>query len=207
MLQESIVCGVLNQQGSLQWRHNEHDGISNHQPHHCLLNRLFGRRSKKTSKLRITGLCVGNSPGTGEFPAQMVSNVENVSIWWRHHDTDSLVLTGWAPGYQQSPCKPIDIYNHYHSSKPRSIFTQDQYWPDIFIMCVSVCRSVRPCVNKFVCMITHHPFKLVSPNLDQRCKRPWLRLFLFCRVIDHDLQCQIQLLKVQIYSILSLSAP
>ena len=21
----------------------------------------------------------------GEFPAQMVSNAENVSIWWRHH--------------------------------------------------------------------------------------------------------------------------
>ena len=51
----------------------------------CLLNRSFGRRSKKTSKLRVTGLCVGNSPETGEFPAQMASNAENVSIWWRHH--------------------------------------------------------------------------------------------------------------------------
>ena len=30
-------------------------------------------------------LC-GNSPWTGEFPAQMASNAENVSIWWRHHD-------------------------------------------------------------------------------------------------------------------------
>ena len=27
---------------------------------------------------------VGNSPGTGEVPAQMASNAENVSIWWRH---------------------------------------------------------------------------------------------------------------------------
>ena len=70
---------------SLRWRHNGHDGISNHQPHHCLLNLLFGCWSKKTSKLRGSGLCVGNSPGTGEFPAQMVSNAENVSIWWRHH--------------------------------------------------------------------------------------------------------------------------
>ena len=35
---------------SLQWRHNGHDGVPNHQPHHCSLNRLFGRRSKKTSK-------------------------------------------------------------------------------------------------------------------------------------------------------------
>ena len=49
-------------------------------------HRLFGRRSKKTSKLRVTCLCVGNSPGTGEFPAQMASNAENVSIWWRHHE-------------------------------------------------------------------------------------------------------------------------
>ena len=47
---------------SLHWRHNDHDGVSNHQPHGCLLNRLFRRRSKKTSKLRVTGLCVGNSP-------------------------------------------------------------------------------------------------------------------------------------------------
>ena len=29
---------------------------------------------------------VGNSPVTGEFPAQMASNADNVSIWWRHHD-------------------------------------------------------------------------------------------------------------------------
>ena len=69
---------------SFRWRHNGCDSVSNHQPHHCLLNRLFRRRSK-TSKLRVTGLCVGNSPGTGEFPAQMASNAENVSIWWRHH--------------------------------------------------------------------------------------------------------------------------
>ena len=49
-------------------------------------NRLFRRRSKKTSKLRVTGLCAGNLPGTDEFPAQMTSNVEKVSIWWRHHE-------------------------------------------------------------------------------------------------------------------------
>ena len=46
---------------TLQWRHNGRDGASNHQLHYCLLNRLFRRRSKKTSKLRVTGLCV-NSP-------------------------------------------------------------------------------------------------------------------------------------------------
>ena len=70
---------------SLRWRHNRRDSVSNHQPHDCLLKGLFRRRSKKTWKLRVTGLCAGNSPGTGEFPAQMASNAENVSIWWRHH--------------------------------------------------------------------------------------------------------------------------
>ena len=60
---------------SLQWRHNGR-GVSNHHPRDCLLNRLYRRDSKKTSKLRVTGLCVGNSPMTGEFPAQMASNAE-----------------------------------------------------------------------------------------------------------------------------------
>ena len=55
---------------ALQWRYNGSDVVLNHQPHHCLLNRLFRCRSKKTSKLRVAGLCAGNSPVNGEFPAQ-----------------------------------------------------------------------------------------------------------------------------------------
>ena len=70
---------------SLQWRYNGGDSVSNHQPHDCLLKRSFRLKSKKTSKLRVTGLCVGNSPVIGEFPSQMASNAGNVSIWWRHH--------------------------------------------------------------------------------------------------------------------------
>ena len=70
---------------SLQWRHNGRDGVLNHQCHDCLLKRLFRLRSKKTSKLRVTGLCEGNSPVKGEFPAQKASNAENVSIRWRRH--------------------------------------------------------------------------------------------------------------------------
>ena len=77
---------------SLQWRHTGLVGVSNQQPNNCLLKRLFRRRSKKTSKLRVTGLCVGNSPVTGEFPAQMASNAENVPIWWRHHDGNAIMM-------------------------------------------------------------------------------------------------------------------
>ena len=71
-----ITAIKANGSHTLQWRHNGCDGVSNHQPYHCLLNRLFRRRSKKKSELRVTGLCVGNSPVTVEFPAQMASNSE-----------------------------------------------------------------------------------------------------------------------------------
>ena len=53
---------------TLQWRHNDHNGVSNHQPRGCLLNRLFGRRCKKKSKLRVTGLWAGKSPGPVNSP-------------------------------------------------------------------------------------------------------------------------------------------
>ena len=75
--------------GSLQWRHNESDGVSNHQPYDSLLDCLLRRRSKKTSKLRVTGLCGGNSPVIGEFPAQRASNAEMFPfddvIMWRNY--------------------------------------------------------------------------------------------------------------------------
>ena len=53
----------------LRWRHNERDGVSNHQPH--------------------------DWPVTGKFPAQRSSNEENVSIWWRHHAMVEVCIAGW----------------------------------------------------------------------------------------------------------------
>ena len=70
---------------ALQWGHNGRDGVSNHQPRDFFFNRLFRRRSKKTSKLRVIGHCARNSPVTGESPAQLASYTENASAWWRHH--------------------------------------------------------------------------------------------------------------------------
>ena len=69
----------------LQWRHNGRDGVSNHQRLDCLFNRLFRRRSKKTSKLHVTGLCEGHSLVTGEFPSQRASNAKML-IWWCHRE-------------------------------------------------------------------------------------------------------------------------
>ena len=53
---------------TLRWCHNELDGVSDHQPHDCLLNCLFGCRSKETSKLRVTGLCAGIHRGPANSP-------------------------------------------------------------------------------------------------------------------------------------------
>ena len=118
---------------TLQWRPNGHDGVSNHQPHHCLLSRLFGRRSKKTSKLRVTGLCAGNSPGTDEFPAQMASNAENVSIWWRHHDLihiwlNPFVKVCFTSLNESTGCPTLRKYTHVRN------FSNTQY----LLKCISV---------------------------------------------------------------------
>ena len=71
-----------------QWRDNDLDGVSNHQPHDCLLNCLFRIRSKKTSKLRITGLCVRNSPVTHSVCIWDLSSHGNHLI--------SIILTHWG---------------------------------------------------------------------------------------------------------------
>ena len=63
--QNTTMC---EQRVSLQWCHKGPDGFSNHQTYDCLLNRLFRRRSKKTSKSCVTGLCAGNSPGPVNSP-------------------------------------------------------------------------------------------------------------------------------------------
>ena len=101
----------------LQWCHNGHNGVSNHQHHGCLLNRLFGCRSKKTSKLRVTGLCAGNSPVTGDRwnPVQMASNAENVSILWRHHGY-VLFVNGGRAKWSIIYCSAQDhSWSHYRS--------------------------------------------------------------------------------------------
>ena len=74
----------------LQWRHNEHHGVTNHQPHYCLLSRLCGGRSKKTSKLRVPGLCEGihrwpvNSPHTGPVTRKCFHLMTSSWPQWMH---------------------------------------------------------------------------------------------------------------------------
>ena len=77
---------------SLQWRHNGRDGVSNHQPHDCLLNRLFRRRSNKTSELRVTGLC-------GEFTDDRWIHSTNGQLRGKCFN---LMTSSWIPGAELS---------------------------------------------------------------------------------------------------------
>ena len=100
-----------------QWCNNEPNGISNGQPRDCLLNCIFWYRWKKTSKLRVTGFSAGNSPVTGEFPAQRASNLVNVYIWWcdhEHFQTWSSYLT-----FLVNTLRPSQNNHHF----PDNIFT------------------------------------------------------------------------------------
>ena len=93
---------------TLQWRHNGRDGVSNHQPRDCLLSRLFRRKSKKTSMLRVTGLCVGNSPGPVNSPHKWPVTRKKFPF---HDVIMSEVITNslWGePADHMSPCKLIE---------------------------------------------------------------------------------------------------
>ena len=128
---------------TLRRRHNGRDNVSNHQPHQCLLNRLFRRRSKKkTLKLRVTGL-VGNSPVASEFPTQMASNAENVSIWWRHHGCLN-------PGTEKVPllfCRNIIIcilYDYQNTERTIALKKPDCVWQnnELFHRYVTLARPL-----------------------------------------------------------------
>ena len=149
-------------ENSLQWRHNGNDIASNHQPHHCLLNRLFGCRPKNASKFSVTGLCAGNSPGTGEFPAQMASNAGNVSIWWRHHVKHAST-----------------VVTKYPISSSRSISG---------ISAVTALQTKCPCYNGMLCVSLWTTYKYgmnKSLNLTKHCG-----LYLFIRAL-YNFQLQI----------------
>ena len=64
-----------------------------------------GSDKKNTPKLRVSGLCEGNSPVTGEFPTQRASNAQNDSIWWRHH----VIQHSWS--WSRNTSREICLYH------------------------------------------------------------------------------------------------
>ena len=70
---------------TLQWRHNEHDGVSNHQPHDCLLNRLFKAQIKENIKASRHWPLYGEFTGDRWIPRTNGQLRGNISFWLRHN--------------------------------------------------------------------------------------------------------------------------
>ena len=103
---------------SLLWRHNEHDSVSNHQPRGgSLLNRLFRRLSKKTSKLRVTGLCVGNSPGP-------VNSPHKGPVTRKMFPFDDVIM--W---YDILPVWNMTLWTHWGLNKQDNLYMVLQFLP------------------------------------------------------------------------------
>ena len=117
----------------LRWRHNGRDSVSHHQPHDCLLNRLFRHRSKKTSKLRVTGLCAGNLPGPVNSPhkwpvTRKMFPLDDVII-----STNIIWDRCWWPGDGISICVAC-------------VDDQDSGW----VICLNVLGNSQPLLEVFV---------------------------------------------------------
>ena len=128
-------------------RHTGHDGVSNHQCHDCLLNCVFKRRSEKTSKLRITGLCARNSPVNSEFPAQMASNTSTVSIWWNHHVSgvvDNVTANTPLKNMEYSVCISSKSLSKFHKISISLIYIFLDKWHNLTKILVKLYRS-RKC--------------------------------------------------------------
>ena len=154
------------------------------------------RRSKETSKLRVTCLCEGNSPVTGEFSAQRASNAENVSIWWRYrgrwkppdeyrqtHHVNSLELLVTCKNKAEVN-RSVGKHICVHRTLPCLIFNTKM--PD-YQYRKSQCRYIAfirsPYSHNWTCHTGKTPIHWTDPF--NRSPRFWISLY--CALITHYL--------------------
>ena len=131
---------------SLPWRHNERDGLSNNRRFDSLLNRLFRRRSKKTSKHRVTGQWPVNSPHKGPITRKMFP-FDDVAMqyqeWGRRQNSPP---TG-ARDLKRSCCRPLHA-SHSNSFHYRSHDKSDRFKIDTRTRLIS--RTGRPVIVRMI---------------------------------------------------------
>ena len=137
--------------------HNERDGVSNHHHLYCLLSHLFRRRSKETSKLRVTGLCEGNSPVNAIL---ILSN-------WRN-------MTGRI---SKVHCRRLALtYNKVVSKQLIALISKTERYPILYIYYLVPCEN---CLYMTVILsLGPRTFTTytIKQNIDQ--SDHWLRLIL-----------------------------
>ena len=120
---------------SWQWRHNGRDGVSNHQPHDCLLNRLFRRRSRKTSNsaplafVREIHLWLVNSPHKWTITRKMFPFDDFILLWCRH------ALSLWLRG--RSLCEQLSMLSCI-------LYIARSYSPSLLrVLCITIYHRRR----------------------------------------------------------------
>ena len=111
---------------------------------------FFRHWSKKTSKLRVTDLCEGKSPVTGEFPAQRANNAENVSIWWRHH-----VQIHWTH---------VPHHSRFNTLDPSTFSKQ------VWLVLTNVLKRLEKGINTFS---KCNEFEVLKPSKNFSTKTMW----------------------------------
>ena len=134
---------------TLRWRHNDYDSVSNHQPRGCLFNRLFRRRSKKTPKLRVTGLCVGNSPGPVNSPHKW-------PVTRKMFPFDDVIMSGIKYKVNHYVFTTVLYDKSYQNCKIHSWWVWGRGWTFTNIKCMTLkvilpCCDIRNLLAKSVC--------------------------------------------------------
>ena len=119
----------------LHWRNNYHDSVSNHQTHACLLNRLFRRRSKKTSKLCVAGHCAGNSPGPVNSPHKW-------PVTRKMFPFDDVIMQLWTTHHITEPC---DFRLSLHYPTPLSVSLQKP----MQLLSMQILQILSQCLQNF----------------------------------------------------------
>ena len=140
---------------------------------------LIKARMKKISKLRVTGLCEGNSPWTGEFPAQRAGNAENISIWWRHHVLYCSSLVFWYRAESRFAPSQWETALHYNDVS----LAERKHGISTLIL------DSATCLQKYV-----SPFPIISTNY-RICSalvavvytNPWIFYLTTLRCRHHDI--------------------
>ena len=160
---------------TLQWPHNERDGVSSHRRLHCLLNCLMRHRSKKMSKLRVTGLCEGDLQVAGELSEQKASNKEKDSIWWRHHVLRQTITSLGAVAIYIYP--PETHLKHKFPEIPLVCDIYFRFWFSISeINYWKTFRTILPCLLEGSLVYNSFQFLISTSNaMDYlRLKKLWL---------------------------------
>ena len=97
---------------------------------------------KENAKASRHWPCAGISPVTCESPAQMASNAENVTIWWRHHEDAGNALVVFLCHWNYPPTRKHRRLPSYALKLPERSHDDISHDSETGPLCMCVCVCV-----------------------------------------------------------------